>query len=39
VSIGGAEAVRWQIENRLAVVSSNRFVARYGLPLAGYRQF
>ncbi|KPF64145.1 hypothetical protein IP88_13815 [alpha proteobacterium AAP81b] len=29
----------WQSENRAVIESSNLFVARHGLPLAGYRQF
>ncbi|WP_254431117.1 type II toxin-antitoxin system CcdA family antitoxin [Magnetospirillum sp. LM-5] len=30
---------RWQEDNREALLSSNAYVARYGLPLARFRQF
>jgi antitoxin CcdA len=32
-------AARWREENRTAIVSSNDYVDRKGLPLAGYRRF
>jgi antitoxin CcdA len=30
---------RWQEENREALLSSNAYVEKYGLPLAKYRMF
>ncbi|MBF0326179.1 MAG: type II toxin-antitoxin system CcdA family antitoxin [Alphaproteobacteria bacterium] len=30
---------RWQEDNRAALLSSNDYVARHGLPLARFRQF
>ena len=30
---------RWQEENREAIEASNAYVAKFGLPLARYRQF
>jgi len=32
-------AARWREENRTAIVSSNHYVDRKGLPLAGHRRF
>jgi len=32
-------AARWREENRTAIVSSNDYVDRKGLPLAGHRRF
>ena len=34
-----SRAERWTDENRAALASSNAFVERHGLPLAGNRQF
>lgn len=38
-AIADSKAERWLSENRAALDSSNTFVERHGLPLAGFRAF
>lgn len=37
--IAETRAERWRAENAEAIESSNRYVERHGLPLAGFRRF
>jgi antitoxin CcdA len=37
--IAEVRAERWRAENAEALASSNEYVERHGLPLAGYRHF
>ena len=38
-AVASTRRQRWLEENRAAIVASNEYVERHGLPLAGFRQF
>ena len=38
-AIASEETRRWTLENREALLSSNAYVEKHGLPLAKYRMF
>ncbi len=38
-AVAAAKAAQWRAENAEALLSSNSYVERHGLPLDGFRQF